>query len=194
MNKSISSKINIYSSELKAYNEIHNIYSKLAYKHLDFHITNSIHMSEIIGQKCKCIVDWGSGSGLPSVPLAICLPDTDVYAIESKSRKSRFLEKCRDDIDLPNYHPITAAVQDWALDPKPQRLDQIDYITAKAFKPLPKLIQLAKSLPLAKKTRLLVPISQKQADEFNTEYGKHIRSYTSGTETFIYFESKLSML
>lgn len=96
-----------YVNFLLTYNERTNVYSKSAYDKLPFHVQDSITLAFEIGRDLTNgrenrksdvraegggVLDMGSGSGLPSVILACVYPDVPVYAIESKSRKTRFLE------------------------------------------------------------------------------------------------------
>ena len=92
-------RVEAYVRELLRYNERTNVYSKSAYRHLPFHVQDSV----VLGQQLAAatategggVLDLGSGSGLPSVVLACVLPEQPVYAVESKSRKTRFLTQAR---------------------------------------------------------------------------------------------------
>lgn len=47
-------------------------------------------------------LDFGSGAGLPGVPLAIALPRWKFILNESRSNRAEFLEECKRICDLPN--------------------------------------------------------------------------------------------
>jgi 16S rRNA (guanine527-N7)-methyltransferase len=85
--------IDRYIALLKEYNEHTNIYSKKAYDKLDFHIQDCITLANLIGNQTISVVDFGSGSGLPSIIIAISNPNNQVVAVESKSRKSVFCRR-----------------------------------------------------------------------------------------------------
>ena len=89
-------KIEKYIKLLKEYNEHTNIYSKNAYDKLNFHIEDSQEIAKIIKNTKQTIIDIGSGSGLPSIIIAIENPNNKVIAVESKSRKI-------DEIDYKKY-------------------------------------------------------------------------------------------
>jgi len=36
-----------------------------------------------------CVVDWGTGGGLPAIPLSIAWPETPVFAVDSNAKKTR---------------------------------------------------------------------------------------------------------
>ena len=149
--------INNYINELKHYNEKINIYSKKAYDLLDFHINDSITLASIIENKPKIIFDFGSGSGLPAIPIAITNPQNTVYAIESKSRKTHFLNHIKTTLKLTNLTIITKNLFEWNPPEKPH------IITAKAFASLEKIEFITKKLAL-KNSTLYIPISKAQKE------------------------------
>ncbi len=84
-----SEAIQTYVDLLQSANEQVNLYSKKTYDHLPFHIQDSLNLAEMANH-AKIIVDMGSGSGFPSVIMAIQNPQSQVVAIESKGKKRRF--------------------------------------------------------------------------------------------------------
>lgn len=153
-----SSKIDRYISLLKEYNETTNIYSKSAYDRLGFHIDDSLQLAKLIGNSAQRVYDLGSGSGLPSVIIAMANPANEVVAIESKGRKTQFLKSVKTELNLSNYSVVQSDVNEWIrMDPA-----KADVVTAKAFKPIDRVIPIAERL-LNRKGKLLVPISSAQA-------------------------------
>ena len=152
--------LNRYIERLKQYNEHTNIYSKSAYDKLPFHIQDSIYLSELITNKKQVVFDFGSGSGLPAIPIAIMNPLNEVYAIESKSRKTMFLESVKQDLKLTNLTVITKNLYEW----KPP--SKADIITAKAFASLEKIQTIAVK---CKQTaaQIYIPISHHQATQLS---------------------------
>ena len=107
-------RVEAYVRELLRYNERTNVYSKSAYEHLPFHVQDSVVLAEHLASQQPSdggggVLDLGSGSGLPSVVLACVMPDRPVFAIESKSRKTRFLTQVADPNPNPNPHQLTIA-------------------------------------------------------------------------------------
>jgi 16S rRNA (guanine527-N7)-methyltransferase len=154
-------KIEAYKALLKDWNSRVNLYSEKAYDRLDFHIQDSIHLAEFIGNQDKTVLDMGSGSGLPSVIIAIMNPRNKVTAIESKAKKVRFLEAAREALELPNYEPIATDINEYLAKVKPTP----HFITAKAFAPYDKLKKICRGVQLAKNPTLLVPLSLAQIEE-----------------------------
>lgn len=58
----------------------------------DRHLLNSAVVSELLDHEAR-VVDIGSGSGLPGIPLAIARPDLDVVLLEPLLRRSQFLDE-----------------------------------------------------------------------------------------------------
>ena len=114
----------------------------------------------------------GSGSGLPAVLIALLNPSIPgeharypsvliallvvaVFAVESKSRKTGFLDTQA--THFPNLQVVKADINQIS------RVSSFDvsYVTAKAFKPLGQVIGIA-SRAIHSKATLLVPISSNQ--------------------------------
>ena len=155
-------KIQAYIDLLKDYNQTTNIFSKNAYDKLDFHINDCLTLSSLVQNTTRTIFDFGSGSGLPSIPLAITHPAVSVIAIESKSRKTNFLNHVKTELKLTNLKVVTKNLFEWKTPSKP------DIITAKAFAPLDKINRLYSRFK-GKNTFVLIPISQNQAEIYKIE-------------------------
>jgi 16S rRNA (guanine527-N7)-methyltransferase len=52
------------------------------------------------------VMDFGSGAGLPGIPLKICNPTWDITLVESKLKKANFLSETCNYLNLNNYHII----------------------------------------------------------------------------------------
>ena len=181
-------RVHQYVQLLLAYNERTNVYSKSAYDKLPFHIEDSVTLALLVGKQARRgALDLGSGSGLPSLVIACVNPDLPVWAVESKSRKTRFLAHAAKTIGLADYMPLTRAPparslrytlpritlmlagpglvtenvnelsREWAFD--------CDVVTAKAFKPLNEVGPIARRC-VHERAQLLVPISEAQTREY----------------------------
>ncbi len=56
----------------------------------ELHFADSLAPVNMIPADSK-LADWGSGAGLPGIPLAIARPDLEVTLVESKQKKAAFL-------------------------------------------------------------------------------------------------------
>jgi len=156
----MTNKIETYIELLKEYNEKTNIYSKKAYDKLEFHINDSLTLANIITNTPIKVVDFGSGSGLPAIIIALTNTKNTVYAIESKSRKTQFLDHIKSKLNLTNLTIIQKNIVEWTRETKLKA----DVITAKAFGPKEKIHPLAKKIS-RKHTQLYIPISTSQKEE-----------------------------
>eukprot|EP00316_Scyphosphaera_apsteinii_P012888 CAMPEP_0119314862 /NCGR_PEP_ID=MMETSP1333-20130426/34070_1 /TAXON_ID=418940 /ORGANISM="Scyphosphaera apsteinii, Strain RCC1455" /LENGTH=229 /DNA_ID=CAMNT_0007320061 /DNA_START=154 /DNA_END=843 /DNA_ORIENTATION=+ len=173
------SRVTAYVQELLAYNEHTNVYSKSAYMHLPFHVQDSLTLGMMIAEQgASGVLDLGSGSGLPSVLIACVNPQIPVFAIESKSRKTRFLSQAAQRCQLPYYLPITTNVHEFAR----HSCCDVDFVTAKAFKPLPEVSPIA-ALCVRQRALLSVPVSEAQVRDLQLNESKLLRC-----GKFIYFQ------
>ena len=180
-----SIKIKQYIELLKEYNSHTNIYSSNAYDKLHYHINDSIILSNIIKDSGINTFDMGSGSGLPSIIIAIINPTNNVFAIESKSRKTKFLHHIKKELDLNNLTIINQNIFELSHEFR----NKASVITAKAFAPYPKILQYAKKLH-HKKTEIFSPISKQQVDTYKKDHPNlTIITKTYDETTFYYLKT-----
>jgi len=154
-----------YIDHLLEYNEHTNVYSKSAYAHLPFHVHDSLTLGLIISEsrgQGSAVLDLGSGSGLPSALIAAVNPQTPVFAIESKSRKTRFLRQVASALPMHNYVPLTCNVHEFSR----SSYCDVDFLTAKAFKPLDEVVPIAQ-VCIRASALLYVPVSQAQVRDLS---------------------------
>lgn len=60
---------------------------------LSRHIIESIIVSIILPSTIKTLLDYGSGAGLPGIPIALCRPGIAVTLAESQGKKAAFLQE-----------------------------------------------------------------------------------------------------
>ncbi len=79
------------------------------------------------GSAAPCIVDVGSGAGLPGIPLAIAWPQAQVHLVEPVGKKAAFLRQCVGALGLGGVQVHDTRVEDLRL-PRPP-----DLIICRAF-------------------------------------------------------------
>lgn len=57
------------------------------------HFAESIFAAGQIPQTTKTLLDFGSGAGLPGIPISICRPEISVTLAESQQKKAAFLKE-----------------------------------------------------------------------------------------------------
>jgi len=179
--KKMNPLIDTYIELLKEYNDHTNIYSQSAYDKLGFHIQDSVNIAKIISLSGETVVDLGSGSGLPSIVVAIQNPKQSIVAIESKERKRVFLNQVKSKLKLDNYEVYDGDIQTF----RHQRSDYCGAITAKAFAKAPKTMQVAKTLN-SKKGKLVIPISSRQLEELPNAMTRFSETQIVDDEKFHY--------
>ncbi len=78
---------------------------------LDEHINDSLVGAPYL--QGKIFLDLGSGGGFPGVPLAIVCPEKEFVLLDSRSKKTRFLEQVRCEVELPNVKVVQSRVEDY---------------------------------------------------------------------------------
>ena len=81
------------------------------------------------------IADVGTGAGFPGLPLALVNPERRFTLIDSNGKKIRFVSHAVRVLGLMNVEPLQARVETL----RPQR--PFDTVLARAFAPLPRLLQ-----------------------------------------------------
>lgn len=104
-------------------------------------------------------LDLGSGAGMPGIVVAI-LSKRPVHMVEERRGRVAFLNKVIEALELPNAEVFGCKVQ--ALKHKPAAI-----ISARAFAPLPKLLELAHSFS-TQKTLWLLPKGRSAREEVET--------------------------
>jgi 16S rRNA (guanine527-N7)-methyltransferase len=73
------------------------------------------------------IADLGSGAGLPGVPLALALPESEIVLMDRMTRRIRFLESLRDVLPLSNVDIVETQIE--------HARGSFDLIAFRAFRP-----------------------------------------------------------
>jgi 16S rRNA (guanine527-N7)-methyltransferase len=84
----------VYVSELLKWNKGMNLIGKSTEADVwENHIRDSLELLSLVKEdSCDTVIDIGSGGGLPSVPLALLIPDKRFIVTEVDSKKLAFLE------------------------------------------------------------------------------------------------------
>lgn len=98
------------------------------------HILDSAQLFPLIPREARSLVDLGSGAGLPGLILAI-MGVPEVHLIESDTRKAAFLREAVRVTKAP------ATIHATRIDRVPRF--SADVITARAFAPLPELMEVS---------------------------------------------------
>ena len=141
-------------------NSVLNLISKNDEKYIwEKHIFDSlsiekffeIYMSKIEGK----LLDIGTGGGFPSVPIALCYPKIEVYALDSIRKKISAIENIKSELSIKNLFTICDRAEN--LNTK------YDLITSRAVAPMNVILEYA--LPLLKHDGYFIAYKSLRAEE-----------------------------
>jgi 16S rRNA (guanine527-N7)-methyltransferase len=124
-----------YVSLLVKWNKVYNLTSvRDPAQMLARHIIDSLSVLSYL--EAPSLLDVGTGGGLPGVPAAIVRPDCAVTLLDSNSKKTRFLQQVKAELNLSNVTVVHGRVEQVSL-------PQFAIITARAFASIDDILSLA---------------------------------------------------
>ena len=115
------------------------------------HLLHSLSILFCVSVPDSCnIADMGSGGGLPGIPVAIVLSNSNIVLIESIRKKCLALENMIKRLGLSNTSVLNARAEDVAVKYK----NSFDIVLARAVAPLVDLVRW--SIPLVRKNQLTI--------------------------------------
>ncbi len=105
-------KLQIFSDRVLKWNKYTNLTgAKDSTLFLKEHVLDCLSVVSFFEAK-RSIIDVGSGCGLPGLILAITLPESRIFAVEPLSKRYRFLNQMRIELEISNFSPINNRIQD----------------------------------------------------------------------------------
>lgn len=113
-----------------------------------------------ISLKDKSLIDVGSGTGVPGIPLKILEPSLQLTLVEAKQRKSEYLSALLPELGFDDVLVLTRRAEELGHD---ERLrEQYDFAAAKALAPLRTLLEL--TLPFVRMGGIVLAPKGKEAE------------------------------
>ena len=109
-----------YETFIISWNRTHNLISRSQTTFLKEHIQDSLAISSKLQ---RCLVDLGSGGGLPGIPIAIANPEKTVILVESNTKKSAFLLNATGRLGLKNTQVINERIEKIDTSILPEQFD-----------------------------------------------------------------------
>ena len=124
------------------------------------HYADSLTVSSYI-PKGATVIDVGCGAGFPCLPLAIFREDLTITALDSTTKRIRYIEDTAKKLDIKNITPIAARAEE--LGKQNNYRESFDVATARAVASLPVLSELC--LPFVKKGGLFISMKASQGTQ-----------------------------
>jgi len=105
------------------------------------HLIDSLSCLKVVDtQRNYCLIDVGTGGGLPGIPLSVARPDLRVVLLETTEKKVRFLEYVKAELKLENLRVLHARAEEAAARDSRFR-EAFDLATARALAALPVVLE-----------------------------------------------------
>ncbi len=154
-------RLDVFVAALKEENTRQNLVAKPT---LDIvwqrHIADSAQLLTYVSRETGVWLDLGTGAGLPGLIIAIMRPKRPVMLVESRKRRIEWLERMRTELALPKCDIVGSRLE--LVETVP-----VSVISARAFAPLPKLIDLSARFSTGETTYVL-PKGRSAAQELQS--------------------------
>ena len=159
-------KLDIYAKFLLEYNEHTNLTAIKKEEDVYLkHFYDSLTISYVINlEEEKTLLDIGTGAGFPGMILKIFFPNLKVTLLDSNNKKTKFLEKLRDKLNLNDVEIINDRVENLVK----TRLNYYDVVTARAVTNMTVLTELA--MPLVKEEKYFIALKGSNINEIEDSY------------------------
>ncbi len=140
-------KLVSYILLIQKWNKVHNLTAiRDPLEMVTLHVLDSLSvLKEIILKKPNCLLDVGAGAGLPSIPLAICLPQINFVAIDAVQKKTIFMRQAKAELQLDNFSVEAGRVEQLKKEKFNQGLG-FDVVISRAFSEIALFVKLTQHL------------------------------------------------
>ena len=125
------------------------------------HFADSLQLLDHVPRETAPWLDLGSGAGIPGLVLACARPGSAIMLVESRKRRVEWLIRAAAALELPNCRVLGRRLE--SVETVPVRV-----ITARAFAPLGKLLQLSARFS-TRDTTWLLPKGRSAAQELTEQ-------------------------
>lgn len=110
----LSVKFELYFNWLVEINQHINLISRKTpiEDYWTLHFLDTLLLTEVTSFKEEMILDFGTGGGLPGVPLAILYPDTNLYLLDARRKKLEVISQACEIIGIENVELVHGRVEE----------------------------------------------------------------------------------
>lgn len=109
---------------------------------IDVHLADSMVAIDVdLIRSAKRLADIGTGAGFPGLALAVALPRSEVWLVESQTKKCRFLRRMVAAAGIDNALVVERRAEEWQ-----EGLGAHDAVLARALAPAPVVLEYAAPL------------------------------------------------
>jgi 16S rRNA (guanine527-N7)-methyltransferase len=124
-----------YVGLMAKWNKVYNLTSiRDEQEMVSRHLLDSLAITNYID--ADNLLDVGTGGGLPGIPLAIVKPHMQITLLDSNSKKTRFLQQVKAELNLDNVTVVHSRVEQ-------ANVPKFQVVTARAFATIKEIIDLA---------------------------------------------------
>lgn len=106
--------LNAYEEMLRRFNDRVNLISSNSERHIQTqHLMHCLTLSFREFPAGSTVVDWGTGGGLPAIPLAIRFPEVTFVGVDSVGKKARAVRTMARRLGLENCYAWAGRAEDW---------------------------------------------------------------------------------
>ena len=148
------------------------------------HICDSLAIEnffEKYGRDFKTLLDFGTGGGFPSVPVALAYPEISVTALDSIRKKINAVTSIKEALNIKNLTPVCSRVESFD--------GRFDIVTTRAVASLDKIIQYA--VPKMKKDGYFIAYKSIKVQDEIKESQKTLKKCNAGIVDIIEYELQL---
>jgi len=129
-------------------------------KMVAYHVLDSLSILQQIPDGAYCM-DVGTGAGLPGIPLAIMLPETNWVLLDSNGKKTRFVQQAIAHCKLSHVKVVQSRVQDYHAE------SSFDVIVSRAYSSIADFVSTVDDL-WQPQTRLITMKTELSEDEIQS--------------------------
>ena len=148
------------------------------------HICDSLAMKYFFDKygTPKNILDFGTGGGFPSIPLAIEFPNVEITAVDSITKKIRAVEYFKTELNLANLIAICSRVENIE--------EKFDVVTSRAVSSFKNILEFG--LPKLKKNGYFVAYKSKKANDEIMEAKSVLKKFSAEVVDIIEYKLPLN--